>query len=93
MQLQLQFIFCLFAMRIESSHVVQSVIRVIPHWQVGEVTSGTMSPCLKTGVSMAYVSSAFAKEGTKLKAIVRGKPIDATVCKMPFVPNRYYKKP
>jgi glycine cleavage system aminomethyltransferase T len=59
----------------------------------GTVTSGTMAPCLKSAVSMAYVDSAHAALGTKLKAIVRGKPVDATVVKMPFVPNRYYKKP
>jgi aminomethyltransferase len=52
-----------------------------------------MSPCLKSGVSMAYVATAQAALGTKLKAIVRGKAVEATVCKMPFVPNRYYKKP
>ena len=59
----------------------------------GTVTSGTMAPCLKSAVSMAYVDTAHAALGTKLKAIVRGKPVDATVVKMPFVPNRYYKKP
>ena len=59
----------------------------------GTVTSGTMAPCLKSPVSMAYVDTAHAALGTKLKAIVRGKPVDATVVKMPFVPNRYYKKP
>ncbi len=59
----------------------------------GTVTSGTMAPCLKSAVSMAYVDTAHSALGTKLKAIVRGKPVDATVVKMPFVPNRYYKKP
>jgi aminomethyltransferase len=52
-----------------------------------------MAPCLKSAVSMAYVDTAHSALGTKLKAIVRGKPVDATVVKMPFVPNRYYKKP
>jgi hypothetical protein len=27
------------------------------------------------------------------QAIVRGKAVAAKVAKMPFVPNRYYKKP
>ena len=64
-----------------------------PGVKCGTVTSGTMAPCLKSAVSMAYVDSAHAALGTKLKAIVRGKAVDATVVKMPFVPNRYYKKP
>jgi aminomethyltransferase len=42
---------------------------------------------------MAYVQSHHAALGTKLKAIVRGKAVDATVVKMPFVPNQYYKMP
>ena len=59
--------------------------------EVGECTSGTMSPCLSKGISMAYVATKYAEVGTELKAMVRGKAVQATVTKMPFVPNRYYK--
>jgi hypothetical protein len=59
--------------------------------QVGEVTSGAFSPCLKKNIAMGYVDKAYAKAGTPLKVVVRNKQNDATVTKMPFVPNTYYK--
>lgn len=60
--------------------------------QVGEVTSGCPSPSLGKGinVSMAYVEKASSKAGTQLSLQVRGKLIDATVTKMPFVPTKYF---
>ena len=42
---------------------------------------------------MGYVKKAYGKAGTELKVVVRGKANDATVTKMPFVPNNYYKEP
>ena len=38
--------------------------------QVGEITSGAFSPCLKKNIAMGYVEKPFAKSGTQLK--VRG---------------------
>lgn len=38
-----------------------------------------------------YVEKDFAKAGTELKVVVRGKQNNAVVTKMPFVPNTYYK--
>jgi len=58
---------------------------------VGEVTSGAFSPCLKKNIAMGYVDKAFAKAGTELKLVVRGKENNATVTKMPFVKTPYYK--
>jgi len=58
---------------------------------IGEVTSGTYSPCLKKNIAMGYVAKGFEKAGTQLKIQVRGKQNDATVTKMPFVPTTYYK--
>lgn len=58
---------------------------------VGEVTSGAFSPNLKKNVAMGYVEKAYAKAGTKLAVLVRGKSNDAVVTKMPFVPAKYYK--
>uniref|UniRef100_A0A0D6QYW8 Aminomethyltransferase n=1 Tax=Araucaria cunninghamii TaxID=56994 RepID=A0A0D6QYW8_ARACU len=58
---------------------------------IGEVTSGGFSPCLKKNISMGYVSPGSHKNGTGLKVLIRGKPYDATVTKMPFVPAKYYK--
>jgi aminomethyltransferase len=39
----------------------------------GVVTSGTMSPCLGTGIGMAYVPAERAEPGTKIEIDVRGK--------------------
>jgi len=39
----------------------------------GEVTSGTMSPCLGIGIGMAYVPAGRAEPGTPLEIDVRGK--------------------
>lgn len=61
--------------------------------QVGEVTSGAFSPCLKKNIAMGYVEKAYAKSGTELKVEVRGKINPAVVTKMPFVPNTYFKAP
>jgi aminomethyltransferase len=41
--------------------------------QVGVVTSGTLSPCLETGIGMAYVSAELADPGTEVEIDVRGK--------------------
>ncbi|PIN09623.1 Aminomethyl transferase [Handroanthus impetiginosus] len=58
---------------------------------IGEVTSGGFSPCLKKNIAMGYVKSGFHKGGTKVKIVVRGKSYDGSVTKMPFVPTKYYK--
>ena len=59
--------------------------------RVGVVTSGGFSPCLKKGIAMGYVDASKSKLGTRLQVSVRGKSNAAEVCKMPFVPSRYYK--
>jgi aminomethyltransferase len=59
--------------------------------QIGVVTSGTFSPCLKAPIAMGYVATPSAADGTKLSIEVRGKLIPAVVTKMPFVPTRYFR--
>ena len=61
--------------------------------RVGEVTSGLLAPSIDKPVAMAYVESALAAPGTRLEAIVRGKPVAMQVAPLPFVPNRYYRGP
>ncbi len=57
--------------------------------QVGEVTSGTLSPTLAKSIAMAFVTSEFAEEGTELTVELGGaKRAAATVVKLPF-----YKRP
>jgi aminomethyltransferase len=41
--------------------------------EVGVVTSGTLSPCLETGIGMAYVAADLAEPGTEIEIDVRGK--------------------
>lgn len=53
--------------------------------KIGIVTSGTLSPCLNTGIAMGYVKPDFREDGDVLDIIVRGKPIKAKVVKPPFV--------
>jgi aminomethyltransferase len=53
--------------------------------QIGEVTSGTQSPCLNKGIGMGYVTTANAKVGTEIFIQVRNNKLKAKVVKMPFV--------
>src|SRR5881398_1185723 len=50
----------------------------------GEVTSGTMSPCLGIGIGMAYVPADKAAEGTELEIDVRGRSRPAVVARKPL---------
>lgn len=59
--------------------------------RVGEVTSGLLAPTIDKPVAMAYVPPQLATLGTRLRAMVRGKPVPMEISAMPFVPNRYYR--
>jgi aminomethyltransferase len=50
----------------------------------GEVTSGTLSPCLEVGIGMAYVPADRAQPGTELQIDVRGKVRPAEVRTKPL---------
>lgn len=52
---------------------------------IGEVTSGTMSPSLKKGIGMAYVKAAYADPGTEIFIEIREKRILSRVVKTPFI--------
>jgi glycine cleavage system T protein (aminomethyltransferase) len=56
--------------------------------RIGEVTSGTLSPSLNSGVGMAYVSALHAKIGGQIDIEIRERKFPATIEKKPF-----YKKP
>ncbi len=57
----------------------------------GQVTSGLLSPTLDQPIAMAYVEPASAAPGTRLQAMVRGKPVAMEVTHLPFVAARYYR--
>jgi len=51
---------------------------------IGHATSGTMSPSLKIGIGMGYVSPAFSKPDTEIFVKVRDRLLKAKVVKTPF---------
>ncbi len=60
---------------------------------IGVVTSGGFAPTLGAPIAMGYVDPAHAAVGTKVTLVVRNRELPATVAEMPFVPQRYYRKP
>ncbi|MEC9250184.1 MAG: glycine cleavage system aminomethyltransferase GcvT [Pseudomonadota bacterium] len=58
---------------------------------IGIVTSGGFGPTIEGPVAMGYIDRAFMAEGTEVDLIVRGRARAATVTKMPFVPNNFYR--
>ena len=52
--------------------------------EVGQVTSGTLSPSLNKGIALGYVKRAFAKVGTEVAVDIRGKAAPAEIVKPPF---------
>ncbi|AGA76388.1 glycine cleavage system aminomethyltransferase GcvT [Echinicola vietnamensis] len=53
--------------------------------QIGEVTSGTMSPSMNIGIGLGYVEKAYAKPGTEIAITVRNKNLAAVVEKLPLL--------
>jgi glycine cleavage system T protein (aminomethyltransferase) len=54
----------------------------------GVVTSGSLSPCLETGIGMGYVPAAAEAPGTEIEVDVRGKLRRAEVRKKPLYEKR-----
>jgi len=55
--------------------------------QVGIVTSGTMSPCLKVGIALALVPPECSEIGKALTIGIRNRRVAARVSKTPFITN------
>ena len=58
-----------------------------PQQQIGEVTSGNLSPILQKGIGMGYVTPAASQPGSSILIDIRAKSCPAVVVKPPF-----YKK-
>lgn len=58
---------------------------------IGEVCSGSYSPCLQKPIGMAYIKPEYCVPGKVITAIVRNKKVPVTVTKMPFVKKGYFK--
>jgi len=55
---------------------------------IGETTSGTFSPTLKTGIALALLDTAAGvEEGETLTVDVRGRSLECEVVSPPFVPS------
>lgn len=51
---------------------------------IGQVTSGTMSPVLKTGIGLGYVSTEYARQDIDIYIRVRNRKLKARVTPLPF---------
>lgn len=56
---------------------------------IGVITSGGFGPTVNGPVAQGYIDTSYAKAGTPVKLLVRGKSLDAEVASLPFVPARY----
>jgi aminomethyltransferase len=52
---------------------------------IGKVTSGTMSPVLKQGIGMGYVSSEYLSHESEIYIEIRDKLIKAEITTLPFI--------
>ena len=68
-----------------------AVLENLDGQHIGHVTSGLLSPTLNQPIALAYVQTDYAKPGTEVFAMVRGKPVPMVVAPTPFVPTRYYR--
>jgi aminomethyltransferase len=52
--------------------------------QIGEVTSGSISPVLKVGIGMGYVETGYDKPGSVIYIKIRDRLLKSEVVRMPF---------
>ncbi len=62
------------------------VVRSAVGAPLGEITSGTFSPTLRTGVALALLDPA-VRPGDTVEVDVRGRALPCEVVKLPFVPS------
>jgi aminomethyltransferase len=68
-----------------------SVLQTTDGQALGAVTSGLLSPSVDAPIALGYVPPEFSTPGTRLQALVRGKPVPMAVVALPFVPHRYVR--
>lgn len=59
--------------------------------KIGVITSGGFGPSVDAPVAMGYVATEYARPGTPLSLMVRGKALPAKTCSLPFITKRYAK--
>jgi aminomethyltransferase len=52
--------------------------------KIGQVTSGTFSPILKSGIAMAYIPPENSGKGSKISVKIRDKLVNGEIVKFPF---------
>jgi aminomethyltransferase len=55
---------------------------------IGRVTSGTMSPSMKMGIGLGYVTLPNSKIDTELNIEIRNKSVKAKIVKLPFYKSK-----
>ncbi len=68
-----------------------AVLENLDGQHIGHVTSGLLSPTLNQPIALAYVQTDYAKPGTEVFAMVRGKPVPMVVAPTPVLPPRYHR--
>ncbi|PHR94427.1 MAG: glycine cleavage system protein T [Robiginitomaculum sp.] len=68
-----------------------TLIQSMDGQDIGVITSGGFGPSVSAPVAMGYVIRKYAKSGTEVQLIVRGKAKPAKTVKLPFVPNNFYR--
>ncbi|MEN6474222.1 MAG: glycine cleavage system aminomethyltransferase GcvT [Syntrophaceae bacterium] len=58
---------------------------------VGRITSGSISPMMRTGIALAYLDKETAP-GDEVEVLIRSKPVKAKVVKPPFVAPAVHKR-
>ena len=59
--------------------------------KVGTVTSGLLAPTLGKPIALGYLPPTLATVGTRVNAMVRGKPVPMEVTATPFLPPNYHR--
>ena len=57
--------------------------------QLGEITSGAVTPLFKTGVAMAYLPASYDHPGLRVYIDIRGRRYPAVIVEKPFRKRRY----
>jgi aminomethyltransferase len=77
----------LVGLLLEDRAVLRSHQKVIvPAVGEGEVTSGTFSPTLRTGIALALLDPA-VRPGDTVEVDIRGRALSCEIVKTPFVPS------
>ncbi|MBS9464323.1 glycine cleavage system aminomethyltransferase GcvT [Flagellimonas sp. 389] len=76
----------LVAFRLEEKGIPRNGYTIVDEAgnEIGNVTSGTMSPSLSKGIGLGYVSTEHSKIDTTINIQIRKNKVPATIVKLPF---------